>query len=298
MVLGNGARVGRAEHRHHAVERVRDGRLVRRPPVHHVPAAVHPNGGVYVPAVPGDHRVQGTQTPGRFQGQGGSVRTELAHFRGVSAPVPGVRVIGGRGVPGPRRARQPDATVPAVQVRGVRRLDAAAVLLQHVPAKLEHVLRGDALCALVLRRLPQVPGYQRRAVGCPVGRHGQQQVSGGAPAVTASVCARDHVRIARPAWLADGDGRRTAQAQARADARVSRTAQQHVRWPTGPVAHRSVRHDTVRHLQRGFSRGCRNFSIEIYLRLDSSISVPVLRDRHHGTHHHSRGDSERYVYSQ
>lgn len=160
MVLGVGARVGRAEHRHHAVERVRDGWLVRRPPVHHVPAAVHPNGGVNVPAVPGDYRVQGTQTPGRFQGQGGSVRTELAHVRGVSAPVPGVRVIGGRGVPGPRRAHQPDATVLAVPVRGIRRLDAAAVLLQHVPAELEHVLRGDALCALVLWHLRQVPGNQ------------------------------------------------------------------------------------------------------------------------------------------
>jgi len=57
MVLGGGAGVGRAEHRHHTVERVRAGRMVRRPPVHHVPAAVHPNGGFNVPAVPSDHRV-------------------------------------------------------------------------------------------------------------------------------------------------------------------------------------------------------------------------------------------------
>jgi len=218
MVLGVSAGVGRVEHRHHAVERMRAGRLVRRPPVHHVPAPVHPVGGVYVPAVPGHHRVQGARTPGRFQGSGGGVRTELAHILVIPAPVPGVRVVRGRGVPGPRRAHQPHATVPAVPVRGVRRLDAAAVLLQHVPAELEHVLLGDALCAPVLRRLPKVPGHQRRAVGCPVGRHGQQQVSGGTPVVVAGISGRGHVRIARPARPADGDGRRGAQAPARADA--------------------------------------------------------------------------------
>jgi len=218
MVLDFGAGVGCAEHRHHTVERMRAGRLVRRPPVYHVPAPVHPVGGVYVPAVPGDRRVQGAQTSGRFRGPGRGVRTELAHIQGTPAPVPDVRIVRGRGVPGPRRAHQPHATVPAVPVRGVRRLNAAAVLLQHVPAELEHVLLGDALRAPVLRRLPKVPGYQRRAVGCPVGRHGQQQVSGGAPVVVAGVSGRDHVRVARPAWPADGDGLRGAQAQARADA--------------------------------------------------------------------------------
>lgn len=255
MVLGVGVGVGLAEHRHHAVERMRAGRLVRRPPVHHVPAPVHPVGGVHVPAVPGDRRVQGARTPGRFRRPGGGVRTELAHILGAPAPVPGVRVIRGRGVPGPRLAHQPHATVPVVPVRGVRRLDAAAVLLQHVPPELEHVLLGDALCAPVLRRLLKVPGHQRRVVGCPVRHHGQQQVSGGSPVVVAGVSCRGHVRIARPTWPADGDGRRGAQAQARADARVGRTTQQHVRWSTGPVAHHPVHHDTVRHLQRGISRG-------------------------------------------
>jgi len=171
-----------------------------------------------VPAVSGDHRVQGKRTPGRFQGPGRGVRTELAHVRGAPAPIPGVRVVRGRSVPGSRRAHKLDAAVPTVPVRGVRRLDAAAVLLQHVPAELEHVLSGDALCAPVLRSLPKVPGHQRRAVGCPVGRHGQQQVSGGAPLFVAGVSGWGHVRVARPAWPADGDGRRGAEAQARADA--------------------------------------------------------------------------------
>lgn len=218
MVLGVGAGVGRLEHRHHTVERMRAGRLVRGPSVYHVPAPVYPVGGVYVPAGPGNHRVQGARAPGRFRGPGGGVRTELAHIRGAPAPVPGVRVVRGRSVPGARRARQLHATVPAVPVRGVRRLDAATVLLQHVPTELEHVLLGDALCAFVLRRLPKVPGHQRRVVSCPVGRHGQQQVSGGAPVVVADVSGRGHVRIARFAWPADGDSRRGVKAQARADA--------------------------------------------------------------------------------
>jgi len=159
MVLGDGAGIGRPEHRHHAVERMRVGRLVRGPPIYHVPAPVYPVGGDYMPAVPGDHRVQGARTPSRFRGAGRGVRTELAHIRSTPAPVPGVRVFCGRGVLGARRTYQLHATIPPVPVRRVRRLDAAAVLLQHVPTELEHVLLGDALCAPVLRCLPKVSGH-------------------------------------------------------------------------------------------------------------------------------------------
>lgn len=120
VVLGFRAGVGRAEHRHNAVERVRAGRLVRRSAVHHVPPTVHKADGVHVPGVPGHRRVQGAQTPGRVQGTGRGVRVQLAHVWGAPAMVPGVRVVRGRGVPGPRRASQPDATVPVVQIRGVR----------------------------------------------------------------------------------------------------------------------------------------------------------------------------------
>jgi len=119
VVLGVGAGVWRDEHGHHAVERVRAGRLVRRPLVHHVPAAVHQAGGVHLSGVPGDHRVQGVQTLGRFQGPGVRVRTPLAHFRVAQTSVPALRVVRGCRVPGHRLARQPVAAVPAVQVRGV-----------------------------------------------------------------------------------------------------------------------------------------------------------------------------------
>lgn len=119
VVLGVGVRVRADEHRQHAVERVRAGRLVRRPPVHHVPAAVHQAGGVHVPGVPGDHRVQGVQTLDRFRGPGTRVRTQLAHFRTAQTPVPDLRVVRGHRVHTARLARQPGAALPDAPVRGV-----------------------------------------------------------------------------------------------------------------------------------------------------------------------------------
>lgn len=153
------------------------------------------------------------------------------------------------------------------------------------------MLHGDPFRHPVFRRLPKVPGHQRRAVGRPVGRHGQQQVSDGAPVIVDGGCGRGSVRVARPARPADGGGCRGARGQAQADARVGRTAQQHVRRSTGPVAHRPVRDDAVRHLQRSFSHGLHEFSIEIHLRLDSPIPVSVFRDRYHGTQHNPRGEN-------
>lgn len=87
------------------------------------------------------------------------------------------------------------------------------------------MLRRDAFCAPVLRRLPQVPGHQRRVVGRTVGCHGQQQVSGGAPVVVVVTGDRGHDRVTGPAWLAVGDSYRGAKGEARVDARVGRKPQ-------------------------------------------------------------------------
>lgn len=175
MVLGGAVGVVCAERPNDAVERVRGGRMVRGFAVHDVPAAVHPDDGVYEPRVPGGRRVQGPHVPVRLQAAGGRVRAKLAAVRAAPVPVPGVHVDRGHGVSGAHVPYEPDATVPVMLVRETSRwLHVAAVLFQRVPAELEHVLHGDAFRAAVLRDVPEVPEHQRRTVGRPDGRDGQQ----------------------------------------------------------------------------------------------------------------------------
>lgn len=173
---GRAAGVRRAEHGLLAVERVLAGRLVRRHGVHVVPAAVHAHGGAVQRRGARHHRVQGARVAGRAQPAGPRVRPQLAAVRPGAPLVPGVRVVDGRRVRVAHAAHQRVAAVPAVPVRGLRQHHAAVLLLQRVPAELEHVLHGDALRAAVLLRVPAVPRHQRRAVGRPHRRHGQQQV--------------------------------------------------------------------------------------------------------------------------
>jgi len=181
VVLGRGVGVVCAERGDGAVERVCGGRMVRRFAVHDVPAIVHQDDGVHEPRVPGGRRVQDAELRVRVQAAGGRVRAQLAAVRTAPTPVPYVRVRRGHGVSGAHVPHEPDAAVRVVHAREAsRRPRVAVVLLQRVHAELEHVLYGDALRANVLHGVPEVLGHQRRAVGRPGGRDGQQQVSDGA----------------------------------------------------------------------------------------------------------------------